>query len=665
MILTRLVLENYGAYKGRNVFELETTPERPIVLIGGVNGAGKTTVLDSILLGLYGRSIFGSGMSARKYRDHLSRLVHRKSRHRARFAAVEIEFRLHHAGAEDAYRVRREWESVGDELDSLSVARNGEELDEPGRESWQQFMDSLVPPGIARIFFFDGEKIARIAEDVSRGAGGGERGTFRAAMDTMLGIDLVRQLRADLRLYIIRNGGKAGSATMADYERALEEKRDHEGAIGRVRAEIESKGAALESSAKRCAALESRIRGLGGEYARRRVELITQRAEGAEAARALEARLREALSGPMVLGVAGERLARVAAQVRADSESVRGHGEAIRQRAREVGEAMSGEEFWRGAGVGAEAREGLAARVLALLTEGADAEPAFDMSQADAARIVELADGVAAGAGPVASDAARYVAATRSLAEAESRISMIPRDDEIGPLVTELNAMHKEAGITEAEVRHLEERLASHDIGLRAAKKRLGAIVDGIKRADRGAMGVRLATDAIETLEDYESRVKSKKMAGMEQCILESIRHLMHKEDFVTGVSVDAADYGVGLYGKGGVAMPLDSPSKGEMQMIATAILWSMVKVSEKPLPFVIDTPLARLDAGHRANLLERFYPSASHQVIILSTDTEIRAAEYERLEPHVSRSYTISYDSAAQRTEIRDGYLAVVGGGA
>lgn len=663
MILTRLVLENYGAYKGRNVFELETTPERPIVLIGGVNGAGKTTILDSILLGLYGRSIFGRGMSARKYRDHLSRLVHRKSRHRARFAAVEIEFRLHHAGSEDTYRVRREWESVGDELDTLSVERNGEGLDEPGRESWQQFMDSLVPPGIARIFFFDGEKIARIAEDVGRGAGGGERGTFRGAMDTMLGIDLVRQLRADLRLYILRNGGKAGSATMADYERALEEKRDHEGAMGRIRSEIESRGAALGASARRCAALESRIRGLGGEYAKRRVELITQRAEGAEAARSLEARLREELSGPMVLGVVGERLARVAAQVRADA--ARGHGEAIRQRAREVGEAMGAEAFWGGTGVSGEAREAIASRVLGLLAEGADGEPAFDMSQADAARIMALAEGVAAGAGPVAADAARYAAARRGLAEAESRISMIPRDDEIGPLVSELNAMHKEAGITEAEVRHLEERLASHEAGLRAAKKRLGAIVDGIKRADRGTMGVRLATDAIETLEEYESRIKAKKMAGMERCVLESIRHLMHKEDFVTRVSVDAADYGIGLYGKGGVAMPLDSPSRGEMQMIATAILWSMVKVSEKPLPFVIDTPLARLDAGHRANLLERFYPSASHQVIILSTDTEIRAAEYGMLEPHVSRSYTISYDSAAQRTEIRDGYLAVVGGGA
>jgi len=660
MILTRLVLENYGAYKGRNEFALETTPERPIVLIGGMNGAGKTTILDSILLGLYGRSIFGRGMSARKYRDYLSRLVHRKSRHRARHAAVEIEFRLHHAGAEDTYLVRREWESVGDEADSLSVRKNGEELDGPARESWQQFMDSLIPPGIARIFFFDGEKIARIAEDISRGAGGGERGTFRAAMDTMLGIDLVRQLRADLNLYILRNGSGGDGSTMADYDRALEEKRDHEGAIAAIRAEMGARSASLESLSRRGAALEARIRGLGGEYAKRRVELITQRAEGAEAARALEARLREALSGHVVLGVIPDRLGRVAAQVRADTESGRGHGAALRHRAREVAGTMRGEEFWRGTGVGGAARAALAERVAGLLTVGAGDEPAFDISQAEAARIVELGEAVPAAAGAVAPEAARYAAATRSLAEAESRMSMIPRDDEIGPLVTELNAIQKEAGMVEAELAHLGERASGREAGLRSAKKRLGAIVDGIKKADRGAMGVKLATDAIETLEGYEARIKRKKMAGMEQCILESIRHLLHKEDFITGVSVDADDYGVELYGRGGEAMPLESPSRGEMQMLATAILWSMVKVSEKPLPFVIDTPLARLDAGHRTNLLERFYPSASHQVIILSTDTEIRAAEYETLEPHVSRSYTISYDAGAQRTEVRDGYLVV-----
>ena len=664
MILTRLVLENYGAYEGRNELDLETSPERPIVLIGGVNGAGKTTILDSILLGLYGRSIFGRGMSSRKYRDYLSKLVHRKNRHRAKFAAVEIEFRLHHSGSEDTYLVRREWESVGDELDFLSVSKNGVGLDGAGRETWQQFMDSLVPPGIARIFFFDGEKIARIAEDVSRGAGGGDKGTFRASMDTMLGIDLIRQLRTDLNLYIMRSGGKGASVTMSEYDRILGEKRNAEEEMSRIRAEMETKAASLEKVEKKVMSLESHIRGLGGEYARRRGELIAQRSECSESARMLEVRLRDALSGHMVLGVIGGRLAQVASQVRADSQAALEHAgaQALEQRAADLGEKMGGGTFWEGTGVAQTDREAVAARVLGELSSGDGQElmtPAFDISRADATHILEISQRVPAGVGELMADATRHGKAAGGLAEAETKISMAPRDDEIGPLVGELNGLNEESGMLKAEMRHLEERLASHDYAMRSLKKRLGAIVDGIKKTDRGVMGVKLATDAIDTLEAYEARIKRVKMAGMEQCILESIRHLMHKEDFITSVSVDADDYGIELYGKGGESIPRESLSKGEMQMLATAVLWSMVKVSEKPLPFVIDTPLARLDAEHRANLLERFYPSASHQVIILSTDTEIRAAEHKSLEGHISRSYTISYDAGGQRTAIRDGYLA------
>jgi len=52
--------------------------------------------------------------------------------------------------------------------------------------------------------------------------------------------------------------------------------------------------------------------------------------------------------------------------------------------------------------------------------------------------------------------------------------------------------------------------------------------------------------------------------------------------------------------------------------------LWGLARASARPLPAVIDTPMARLDAAHRQHLVERYFPNASHQVIVLSTDTEV-----------------------------------------
>ena len=75
----------------------------------------------------------------------------------------------------------------------------------------------------------------------------------------------------------------------------------------------------------------------------------------------------------------------------------------------------------------------------------------------------------------------------------------------------------------------------------------------------------------------------------------------------------------------------------------------------------MIDTPLGRLDGMHRDNLTERFYPSASHQTILLSTDKEIGRAEYENMRGLVSRSYRIECDPDRSNTDVHPGYF---GGG-
>ena len=56
MIIKRLVLHNFGVYAETNEFRFKT--KKPIVLIGGLNGRGKTTFLNAILLSLYGANSF-------------------------------------------------------------------------------------------------------------------------------------------------------------------------------------------------------------------------------------------------------------------------------------------------------------------------------------------------------------------------------------------------------------------------------------------------------------------------------------------------------------------------------------------------------------------------------------------------------------------------------
>ena len=132
---------------------------------------------------------------------------------------------------------------------------------------------------------------------------------------------------------------------------------------------------------------------------------------------------------------------------------------------------------------------------------------------------------------------------------------------------------------------------------------------------------------------------------------------MLHKKEFINKVSIDKETFEVKLF-KGDDEISKEMLSKGELQMFATAVVWGLAKTSGRPLPFMIDTPLARLDEEHRESLVEKFYPYASHQLIIFSTNSEINGEFYPKLEPFVERSFVIKYDSNKGKTKKYDNYF-------
>lgn len=92
--------------------------------------------------------------------------------------------------------------------------------------------------------------------------------------------------------------------------------------------------------------------------------------------------------------------------------------------------------------------------------------------------------------------------------------------------------------------------------------------------------------------------------------------------------------------------------------MLAVALLWGLARAARQPLPVVIDTPLGRLDSSHRGNLIERYFPYVSHQVLLLSTDTEITSEACKQLAPYIGRSYRLEFDRTKAATTVHPGYF-------
>jgi DNA sulfur modification protein DndD len=203
MIFNKITLYNFGPYYNRQEYDLRPRVKNgklcPVILFGGKNGAGKTTIFEAINLSLYGPSSLGPTVTKSSYEEYLFDKIHRNtiSNEEINEASVELEFSHIHIGFQNIYQVLRSWKKNGKKIEEqLSIKRNGDIIEDLDRDQWDTLLKEILPPGIAQIFFFDGEKIRKLS---------GERSIDRLYMvdsiEALLGIDIINRLKSDLVAY--------------------------------------------------------------------------------------------------------------------------------------------------------------------------------------------------------------------------------------------------------------------------------------------------------------------------------------------------------------------------------------------------------------------------------------------------------------------------------
>ena len=163
-----------------------------------------------------------------------------------------------------------------------------------------------------------------------------------------------------------------------------------------------------------------------------------------------------------------------------------------------------------------------------------------------------------------------------------------------------------------------------------------------------------------ETLKVFKQKLKLRKLNQLETLVTECFLYLLHKTNLVHRVQIDTDTFSLSLFDADGQPVPTHRLSAGEKQLLAISLLWGLARASGRQLPVAIDTPLGRLDLSHRNNLVDRYFPQASHQVLLLSTDTEIGKTEVKRLRESgaIAREYLLKYDGAMDQTQVKSGYF-------
>jgi DNA sulfur modification protein DndD len=248
------------------------------------------------------------------------------------------------------------------------------------------------------------------------------------------------------------------------------------------------------------------------------------------------------------------------------------------------------------------------------------------------------------------------------LDQAERVLVAIPDPEALAGLVAERQEASTQLIQRQAALTNTEERLALLRQDRARADAAYEAALDDAARANGVADDGRRLVEHVDrvrtTLQQLRLAASQRHLGRISEFILDALRHLFRKEDLITRVDVDPENYVVELTGRDGLPLSADELSAGERQLLAVALLWGLAKAAGQPLPVVVDTPLGRLDGSHRAHLLDRYFPHASHQVILLSTDTEIDSDAYDRIRPSVGRSYRLVFDQSKNATAVRDGYF-------
>lgn len=655
MILDELVLHNYGVYKGEHRLSLTPSQGRPIVLIGALNGGGKTTVLEALQIGLFGRNANPVAASKSSYPDYLRATIHSGSLPKQ--AGVEVSFRYVVGGHERQFRIMRTWREVGITVKEALEVHCDDRFDGDATERWQEFVEQIIPHQISDLFFFDGEKIESLA-DPTRSAE-----LLRVGVHALLGLDLIDNLIKSLGQVERRRKAGLGAtdfrAEMSSMEAVIERVVERRRLLCEQKAEARTH---LDEAKQRLAKAERQFETEGGYLFENQERLRADRELAQHRSGQLEERLREVAAGIAPLLLLRERLNEVRCAAEEEVE--------LLQKAK----FAAGLEERDASVLGVLRGLGLKANTLATVEEVllSDRKDRLAASQATPVLGIrpEALEGVTdemlqSTSLEVSRVLAAFAAARETLARVEAKEAAIPEQSQVQGLKEALDGARDEVRRLSARVELLDEEHRRADLECAQSEQKLQRLHDEIAEArsedELTRRVIEKSAKSRDSLQRFRGAMRGKHISRLESLVTQSFQTVLRKKSLVQRVSIDPETFDLRVVGSNGLAISPERLSAGERQMLAVSMLWGLARASGRHLPAIIDTPLGRLDSEHRGFLVGNYFPAASHQVILLSTDEEINGSYYLALKPHVGREYLVQYDHSSHSSKVFEGYFPQV----
>lgn len=640
MKITRIKLTNIGPYKNeKNELNLNVTPDKNIILIGGKNGAGKTTLLNSIKIGLFGTYAFGLKNGGNIYFSSLKKIFNYvEAKKKLSNYEIQIDFELVENYINNKYTIFRSWKKVDDDItEILRIKRNNIYLRDSEKEEIQTKLKEIMPPAVVDTMLFDGEKIAQIIDDNKISE------YLKEIINVNFNINIFEKMDDDINFYIEKEKNRKAFST--DEINLLEYKNKYNECVKNVKnlQDIFQKyKKTLDEQKFKLKGYIKKFENYGGLTDSEKFAMRSTLEKLEQSRKKDMASIKEFLEDDIVFYLNQDRIKNIKREIEIEKPIL------LLKYVSELSDYI-GEEYVKNIREKLENDIGKRDeivyhssqklinqinRYLQLFEE----MPAFKIKRIFNSTKLDL------------NDTRMYKKIignnendnSKDLQRLLYQIKNIEIDNE------ELSSKIK---IIEKDIKKAESEMSLALIELETIEKK----VDSEKKEENS---FNIARKLLEVSKQYQEKQIGKYLSQIAELSVKKFEEINKKENYITKILIEPITYSIRLFDNNELEKDITILSAGEKQLLISAIIWSIFKLSNRVNMFTFDTPLARLDKINRELFVEKVLCTISNQVMILSTDEEIVGNVYSIVQKNIGKEYMLVNDEKTGTTRIEEEYF-------
>lgn len=695
MKIKRIQMKNIGSYVNDMQLDFDISDrKRRMVLIGGKNGAGKTTLFNAVKIGLYGCMAFGFESNGTKYYEEISKIINANEMlKKAGEAEIVIDLLLDDGKFNHVYTFSRSWKvSPKKIVETFDLYKDDIVLSETEKSNFESFLLQTLPPNLFRFYFFDGEKISNFVFNNSKNS------DFKDALLKICNLDTLEIIQENFRR-IVKSKVKSEDSLSDEYTSCLEADKTLSEKISKAEEDYKRISDEIGEIDSALIALERKYAKNGGVSKTDWQSMHNQLAKEDSKRQETRKWLKDIANNVLPFIIVRQQLCELKNQIELEHQS---------QAAQSVSNTINTPEI-RGiiarviSKAGVELSEDLSNKIVEEIcnfTNASEIKTILNLSEADQYEMLSQINSL------LMFDIGRIKKATDEINKSLTHTNQIRKKMEQSSTNDYENYLREKSKLNELRSQKTQRMLELNE-DLYSLKEQKNSSVSKLAKAKNEYEAVLkqisindISARALLAFEELQGVLYQKSIQRVEDEFKKSFKALINKSDLIDGIHIDESlnvlpykkkrfsvrelnniveknsdlflinqighyAYDVFQEKRNGkrddIMLPAEvnqTLSAGEKQIFIMALYQALSRLNKINVPYIIDTPFARIDKDHRNNILEHFFKKLKGQVIILSTDEEIVGKYYQAIDDVVSDKYLLKHTSDGSTQILQNKYF-------